>query len=207
MGVRLEQAVEKFTGISKMIEIRLDAQRPRLEVVHRLRNDGEAAITVAPWAITQVVLGGTALLPQPTAPLDEEGLQPNRHLVLWPYSHWQDPRLHLADDCLLVTTQVIERPLKIGIFNHLGWIGYLIGKTFFRRRFIPQPGRPHVDFHANCEIYVNHQFLELEVLGPLQTLQPAEEALHQETWELFPVADAANSPEAVRTLLRSIPQP
>lgn len=202
-GVRLQQPTEASTGITKIMEIRLDAERPRVEINHVLRNDGREPIELAPWAITQMVLGGTAVLPQQVGPLDEEGLQPNRHLVLWPYSRWGDTRLQLADEMIRIATRPINHPLKIGIFNRQGWLGYFMGDVFFCKRFTPQMDRPHVDFQTNCQVYTNHQFLELELLGPLQMLAPGEEAGHSETWELFPAARAADSPENIRAFLHT----
>jgi len=206
-GVRLQQPVEAYTGIRKIMEVRLDPAQPRVAVRHVLRNDGWEPFELAPWAITQMVLGGTAVLPQQVGPLDQEGLQPNRHLVLWPYSRWQDPRLRLADELIFVTGAPIAHPLKIGIFNRQGWFGYLIGETFFRKQFTPQPDRPHSDFHSNCQIYVNHQFLELELLGPLQTLAPAEELTHLEMWELFPASAPAADLDNLRPFLQDLPHP
>ncbi len=204
LTARLQQPTETYTGITKIMAIRLDGERPLVEVDHILRNDGREPFELAPWGITQMVLGGTAVLPQQVGPLDEEGLQPNRHLVLWPYSRWEDSRLQLADDIIRIVTKPINHPLKIGIFNRQGWLGYFIEDIFFRKRFSPQADRPHVDFQTNCQVYINHQFLELELLGPLQTLEPGEEVTHSETWELFPAVDAADSPESIRTFLDSL---
>jgi hypothetical protein len=38
---------------------------------------------------------------------------------------------------------------------------------------------------CNAEIYVNDQFLELETLAPLQTIEPGETITHTEKWELY----------------------
>lgn len=206
-GVRLQQPAEAYTGITKVMEIRLDLDRPRVEINHILRNDGREPFELAPWSLTQMALGGKAVLPQQVGAIDQEGLQPNRHLVLWPYSRWQDSRLQLADDLIWVTTKPVAQPLKIGSFNQQGWLGYFVGDWFFRKRFRPQPDRPHVDFNSNCEIYVNHQFLELELLGPLQTLAPGEELTHLETWELFPASAAADSANSLRAFLNNLPYP
>jgi hypothetical protein len=187
------------------MEIGVDPERPSLEVTHILRNDSREPVELAPWSITQVALGGTAVLPQQTSPLDEEGLQPNRHLVLWPYSRWHDPRLQLADDLICVTGEAIAHPLKIGIFNRQGWLGYFSGETFFRKRFAVQPALPHVDFYSNCQVYVNHRFLELEILGPLQSLAPGEAARHLETWELFPTSAAVDNAGSLRAFLQELP--
>jgi hypothetical protein len=204
--VCLRQPTEALTGITKMMEIRLDPERPSLEVTHILRNDSREPVELAPWSITQVALGGTAVLPQQTSPLDEEGLQPNRHLVLWPYSRWQDRRLQLADDLICVTGGAIAHPLKIGIFNRQGWLGYFSGDIFFCKRFTPQPDLPHVDFGSNCQVYVNHRFLELEILGPLQSVAPGEAAVHLETWEIIPTSVAADDPNSLRAFLQEFLQ-
>jgi hypothetical protein len=204
-GVCLRQPTETYTGITKVMEIRLAADRPCVEINHILRNDGREPFELAPWAITQMALGGTAVLPQQVGPIDQEGLQPNRHLVLWSYSRWRDSRLQVADDLICVSGEAIAHPLKIGIFNWQGWLGYFAGSWFFRKRFTPQPDRPHVDFQTNCQVYVNHQFLELELLGPLQTLVPGETLAHLETWELFPAADAADTPGSLRAFLYDLP--
>lgn len=184
-GVRLRQPVEAPTGIEKALTIRLDAARPAVTLAHSLRNAGVWPVELAPWAITQLRLGGTAVLPQTNAPLDAEGLQPNRQLILWPYARWQDPRLHLADGALLVRGQPDMPPFKVGAFNHAGWMGYFWGQFFFCKRFTPRLGVPHVDLGANCEIYADQRCLELETLGPLQRLAPGETAVHVERWELY----------------------
>jgi hypothetical protein len=145
------------------------------------------------------------VLPQETGSLDRESLQPNRHLVLWPYSRWRDPRLQLADDLICVSGEPIAHPLKIGIFNRQGWLGYFSGDIFFCKRFIAQPELTHVDFNSNCEIYVSHQFLELEILGPLCSLAPGEAVRHLETWELFVLSAEGKDVEGIRAFLRHLP--
>jgi hypothetical protein len=204
-SVCLRQPTEVLTGITKTIEIRLAPGRLALEVTHVLRNDGRETVELALWSITQMALGGTAVLPQQTGPLDDEGLQPNRHLVLWPYSRWRDPRLEPADDLICVKGDPIAHPLKIGIFNRQGWLGYFFDHIFFRKRFTAQPDLPHVDFNSNCQVYVNHRFLELEILGPLQSFAPGEAIRHLETWELFDIPVGGNEVEHIRAFLRDLP--
>jgi hypothetical protein len=36
----------------------------------------------------------------------------------------------------------------------------------FGKHWTPQPGRPHVDFGRNAEVYTNDKHVELETLGP-----------------------------------------
>ena len=89
-GVRLRQPVEESTGVQKVMELRLHADRPALTVQHSLHNNGQWPIELAPWAITQVPLGGVAVLPQ-KAPVPSQYL-PNCQLNLWSYTSLRDPR-------------------------------------------------------------------------------------------------------------------
>lgn len=184
-GVRLLRPAEPATGIAKTLEVRLDADGPALTLVHALRNDSLWAVELAPWAITQLRLGGVAVLPQPGGLADAAGLLPNRHFAVWPYTSLRDPRLELGDDLWLVHGRGQLPPCKIGYENRAGWAAYILGEVMLVKRFWPQPGRPHADFGSNVEVYVNDINLELEVLGPLRRLEPGETAWQVERWELY----------------------
>ena len=56
---------EPHSGIHKEIRLRLAPEAPRVEIVHRLTNVGLWPVELAPWAITQLKIGGTAVLPTP----------------------------------------------------------------------------------------------------------------------------------------------
>jgi hypothetical protein len=83
-GVKLSQPMERLTAISKKIEITLDSTRPIVRLTHELRNEGPWSVEFAPWALTQLRLGGIIILPQAVGNADPLGLLPNRHLVFWP---------------------------------------------------------------------------------------------------------------------------
>jgi hypothetical protein len=182
-GVLLSQPTEVRTGIRKSIEIHLDDTRLAVTLFHRLHNEGLWPVELSPWAITQLPLGGIAVMPQRTEPIDKDGLQPNRCLVLWPYTRWQDPRLHPHDDYVLLEANPLLPPCKIGYLNPLGWLGYLRRGVFFRKRFEAHTDRPFPDLGCNAEVYCNDLFVELETLGPLSRLEPGQTATHTETWE------------------------
>lgn len=200
-GVCLTQPTEPHTGIRKRIEIHLHAERPALTLHHHLTNESLWPVELAPWAITQLQLGGIGLLPQPVGPVDEAGLLPNRRVVLWPYSRWNDARLQLADDVVLVRGETIQPPFKIGYLNTHGWIGYWRAGVLFSKRFdLPGDG-PYPDFGCNVEVYCNDIFFELETLGPLQRLEPGATASHLEVWEIrASVAPFASPEEAAHVL-------
>lgn len=190
-GVRLTGPVEPGSGIRKQIDVVLHSDLPQITLTHTLTNHTLWPVELAAWAITMMALGGTAVIPQTRGNLDADGLQPNRQLVLWPYTRWQDDRLHFYDDFLLIDGQAQLPPAKIGTFNRQGWLGYHREGTLFIKQFSPQPGASHVDFGCNAEIYVNDEMLELETLSPLTRLAPGASLRHVETWTFIPGVPAA----------------
>ncbi|NJC98135.1 MAG: hypothetical protein C3F07_13720 [Anaerolineales bacterium] len=167
------------SGMKKEIAIRLEANRVHLW--HRVTWHGERAVELAPWAITQLRLGGMAILP-----LSESGgLQPNRNLVLWPYTQIHDERLELHEDIVLLHGRKDERACKIGNRNDHGWVACALGDALFVKRFGIQEGKL-TDLGCNVEAYVKDVCIELETLGSLETLNPGESVMHEEVWEVFP---------------------
>jgi hypothetical protein len=174
---------EPHSGIHKEMRLRLAPDAARVEIVHRLTNVGLWPVELAPWAITQLKTGGTAILPTP-ATADGEGLLPNRLVALWPYSRWDDPRLRLGEEAITIDVRPIALPFKIGYMNHAGRLEYHCDGVIFRKRWTPQPDRPHVDFGCNAEVYANDKHVELETLGPLVRLGVGEMVEHVEVWEI-----------------------
>ncbi|MCA9867623.1 MAG: hypothetical protein KIS95_09240 [Anaerolineae bacterium] len=174
---------EPITGIRKELTITMSRDAARVHLIHRLTNTGLWPVELAPWAITQLRLGGTALLPT-TGPAGDEGLLPDRLFALWPYSRWDDPRFRPGEEAIEIVTQPIARPFKLGYLNHAGWLAYRYGGVTFTKRWTPRPAQRHVDFGCNAEVYTNDRHLELETLGPLVRLSPGESVEHVEAWEV-----------------------
>jgi len=202
-GVRLIQPVEGPTGLRKTVELSLDAGRAAMTVDHYLENTGMWTVECAPWAITQLIQGGIALMPQ-RDPQAAWGFLPDRKLSIWPYTRLNDPRLHLDDDVILIEAQPALPPCKVGTFNPLGWIGYLFQDVFFCKRFEPQFGRLHPDFDNNSEIYCNNRFIELETIGPLAQIQPGQTIALREVWELTTGLDFPATAEGARQLRQAL---
>jgi hypothetical protein len=178
-GVVLEAQSEPGTGISKRIEIRLVADQPSATLTHTLTNHGLWPVELAPWAITQFRLGGIVVLPMPVGNSDPAGLLHNRQFSLWPYAHITDPRLKLDDRFILFKAEAILPPFKIGYFNSPGWLAYWLDGVLFRKTFDVHVGLPHP------EMYCDNQFVELESLAPLKTLNPGASVHHVETWDMY----------------------
>lgn len=182
-GLRLRQPVEVPTGIEKSIEIVLDPGLARVRVVHTLKNTNLWAIELAAWALTVMDRGGFAITPLPRRH-HPDFLLPNRSLSLWPYTDMQDDRYIWGKDHVLVRQNADKGPTKIGVNNDEEWLAYYLEPFLFVKRFSYQEGRSYPDFQSSVEIYTNQRMLEVETLSPLTRLEPGEELVHEEIWEL-----------------------
>ncbi|MBE0670990.1 MAG: hypothetical protein IH588_10410 [Anaerolineales bacterium] len=198
-GVILEMQTEAGTGIRKRIELRIAADKPFVTLTHTLINDGLWAVELAPWAITQFRLGGTAILPQAVGNVDAAGLLSNRQFSLWPYTRINDPRLNLRDDFIIFHADALLPPFKIGYFNPHGWLAYWMDGVLFKKTFSALTNSTYPDNNSNAELFCNNEFVELESLSPLVKLNPGESVEHVETWEVF--ANLNPLPEEVQSLL------
>ncbi len=199
-GVHLIQQTEAASGIRKSIEVVIEEGKTAVTLHHHLRNDNLWAVQLAPWAITQIRIGGMAIMPQQVGKLDADGLLPNRQLTFWPYSRLNDERLQLGDEYILLSADETPEAFKIGCMNRQGWLAYLWQDQLFVKRFLPQSDELHVDFGCNCELYTNDRFIELETLAPYQTIEPNETVTHTERWELFGGMTVGDVETAVQTI-------
>lgn len=198
-GVILETETEPGTGIRKRIEIRMAAEKPSATLTHTLINDGLWPVEIASWAITQLRLGGTAILPMPVDQVDAAGLLPNRQISFWPYARLTDPRLSLRDDFSTFKADAVLPPFKMGYFNPHGWLAYWMDGVLFKKSFSAQVDAIYPDNNSNAELFCNDEFVELESLAPLVKLEPGHSTTHLETWELF--SDLNSLPDELQKLL------
>src|ERR1051325_10946729 len=123
--LRLTQPVESTTGIRKELEITLAGDANHVTVLHRLTNQGQWPVELAPWALSVLNGGGRAIFPQEPSRPHAEQLLPVRPLVLWGYTDMRDPRwiwgtkyIQLRNDPARNTAQ------KLGLMNTPGWAAY-----------------------------------------------------------------------------------
>jgi hypothetical protein len=183
-GLMMTGKTEPGTGIRKRIEVQLSQDKPQVYLRHTLTNEGLWPVELAPWALTMFRLGGKVIIPTRCRNGGEDGLLPDRHISLWPYSKVEDPRLHLSDEYIVLETKPDLPPFKIGTFAPQGWIAYSIEGLLFRNSFDVSPGGKYPDYGCNVESYCDNEFVELESLGPLAKLKPGEMVEHVERWEI-----------------------
>jgi hypothetical protein len=185
-GVHLKQNVETTTGIAKEIQIRLHESEAKVEVTHTLRNTYMWSIELAPWALSVMNTGGTAIMPLPSRDTHENSLLPTSTIALWPYTNMTDPRWHWGEKYLLLRQdERATTPQKIGVHVSSGWAAYARAGQLFLKTFGFQAGVNYPDFESTVEVFTNHDMLELETLGPLTKLGPGGAVEHTETWHLF----------------------
>lgn len=178
------EAPPDAAGLIKRLDVSLT--EGGLSVDHRLTNGGAFELRVAPWAITQFALGGTALLPLGAA-ADPDALQPDRSLVLWPYTRLTDHRISWSDRTVAIDASPGPR-LKLGSGPNPGRLGYLRDGFLFLKEIETAIG-DYPDRGAVGQVFVAERFCELETVGALSVLTPGDTAVHRETWRLLPCGD------------------
>ncbi len=184
-GVRVEAPADG-AGLVKAIEVR--ASGDDWVVDHAIRNASDVAITIAPWAITQLRPGGVARLP-----LGEvgTGLQADRALVLWPYTRLDDPRVAIEADAVRIHAVPGAGPFKVGAAPGHGRVSYERAGERFEKQVDVDPAATYADRGAAVQVYLNDAFCELETLGPLRDVEPGGTVEHRERWSLAPSGEAA----------------
>jgi hypothetical protein len=199
-GVRVVQKTEKVTGIQKSMRVLLPDDRAEVVIDHELTNHGLRPVDCAPWAITQLRPGGTAILPHPSASMDPEGVLPNRIIVLWPYTDIQSPTIRWGNHFTFVKAEMNDGVLKIGIPNPRGWLAYLWKDILFVKSAQYEVNATYFDHNASSQCYCNPNFLELETLGIKTRIAPEESVSHREVWEMYRVEDMDLTEDAMQNL-------
>ncbi|HEX8129652.1 MAG TPA: hypothetical protein VF527_11180 [Pyrinomonadaceae bacterium] len=185
-AIRLTAPVEAATGIEKEMRVVLDEEGSGLTVRHKVTNRNLWAIEAAPWALTVMRGGGTAIFPQEPYISWDDYLLPARPLVLWHYTDLSDARWSIGKKFIRLATDAgANHPQKVGMLNKQGWAAYQHGATLFVKRFACEEGATYPDYNCNCETYTSGDFIEVESLAPLRCLEPGASAEHLERWSLF----------------------
>ncbi|MBM3126408.1 MAG: hypothetical protein FJZ87_15290 [Chloroflexi bacterium] len=196
-GLLMTQNVEARTSLQKFWEIRLPGDVSQVVITHHLTNRGLWPVTCAPWAITQFKVGGIAILPQT---IEDTGVLPNRSLVFWPYTPPVNPNVHWGRRYVLLHANM-NSPFKVGYPNPRGWLAYWLNGTLFVKRAAFEAQSRYYDFGSSSECYCNDQFIELETLAPITTIEPGATTSHLETWELFGNVKQPHDEEEVQSLV------
>jgi len=191
-GPRGELVIESLQTdpilLRKTLTIALDKDGPGVTLEHTATNEGGSPLEVATWGVTMLRPGGLEIIPQPPMGSHPHDFQPNRGIVLWPYTDLGDPRLTFGSEFWLLShDQELEKAMKIGLTHRLKWVGYITEDLFFIKSMKYDPSGTYPDGGCNLETFVNDKTLQLESLGHLKKLEPGESTAHTERWHLFPL--------------------
>ena len=205
--VRFIAPVETTTRMQKVIDIALDPQEAKVTLTHTVQNLNPWAVELAPWALSVMTTGGTAVFPLPPRGSHEGNLLPTGNLVTWAYTNMADPRWTWGEQFILLRQDPeAATPQKVGSDNFPGWLGYVHNGRFFLKTFPPHdPQATYPDRNCSAELFTNNEIMELESLAPLVLLEPDATASHTETWQLFNnVPTPQNDADVVAHLLPKI---
>jgi len=176
--------VEALTGLEKKISVKMAAEGASVEVTHQIRNAGTKPYTLATWILTMMAQGGYGIHRFPPRGTHPEVLAPTNPLVMWAFTHLDDPRWTFTKKYLVLRQDPHNAvPQKLGTFNPHTWGAYLLNSELFLKRY-EAAGDPaqYPDFGCSYETFTNADILELETLGPMTTLAPGESVTHIERW-------------------------
>lgn len=184
--VRVIQTADKLTGIQKEMDISLLREKAAVKIVHRLVNMNKIEAMAAPWALSVMAPGGTAILPLPPKGSHEKNMLPTGNLALWAYTDLSDARWTFGCRFILLKQSCdCKTPQKIGLRNALNWIACARRIHLFVKTVMHMTGKQYPDFGSSSEVFTDSEMLELETLGYLTTLLPGKSVEHEEGWMLF----------------------
>lgn len=203
-GVRLLQKRGPLSGVVKTMDITLSPRSNRVKIVHTLANRGRKAVTLAPWALTVMAPGGTAVIPLPAKIPHTDRLTHNQEWSLWGYTDFTDPRWKLGSRYIFFRQDTRRGPNKLGMAHREGWVAYQLRGFLFVKRFERIEGAEYPDGGMNFETFSNEEMLEIESLGPLVTLKPGKSVTHEERWALHAGVPLCRSEGAVEETIKPL---
>jgi hypothetical protein len=184
-GLIARAPVEPLTKLEKEIEVSMAASGTEVTVSHRITNRSFFTLEFAPWVLTMMAQGGTAITgfpPRGRHPLNLEATNP---LVMWAYTDLADKRWTFTKKYLTLRQDPNNSEAqKLGLFNRDTWAAYLLNGELFVKRASADPGKSYTDFGASFETFTNNEFLEVETLGPLTKVPPGQTVEQTERWSL-----------------------
>lgn len=189
---------EEKNSIQKEIIVKAGPDNS-VQVIHRIRNIGRWPIKMGCWAISVMRKNGFAIIPMKPFKVDAEGLMPDRHIALWPYTDMSDKRLILAKEYIFVKHDPkAKNTLRIGVNANPCWAAYWSNGMLFVKCFSTEAGE-YPDFGSTVEVYADQNMLELGTLSVMRVVEPLGTVEHTEVWRIFNVGRMGAKTEHVKS--------
>ncbi len=185
-SARFIQPLEPNTNTQKEITVTLFETGSETVIDHKITNHGDKEIELSAWALTIMRSGGEAVIPnEPAKSYGGDTLLPVRSIAVWPYTDFTDPRWKFKKDAIRLRVDENEHsPQKIGVLNKQGWAAYEWQNLRFVKHFDFTEDAVYPDMNSNTEVYSAGSFMEVETLSPLTKLNPGEQVIYKESWQL-----------------------
>jgi len=185
-GLVAREPIEPLTNLQKEIEVSMDPSGTGVTVSHRITNHSLFTLEFAPWALTMMAQGGTAVTGFPPRGRHPINLEATNPLVMWAYTDLSDPRWKFNKKYMMLRQDPRNSEAqKLGLFNPDTWAAYILNNEAFVKRASSDPTKTYPDFGCSFETFTNNDFLEMETLGPLTKVLPGHTVEHVEHWGLF----------------------
>ena len=185
-GLVAREPIEPLTNLQKEIEVNMDPSGTGVTVSHRITNHSLFTLEFAPWALTMMAQGGTAVTGFPPRGRHPINLEATNPLVMWAYTDLSDPRWKFNKKYMMLRQDPKNSEAqKLGLFNPDTWAAYILNNEAFVKRASSDPTKTYPDFGCSFETFTNNDFLEMETLGPLTKVLPGHTVEHVEHWGLY----------------------
>lgn len=185
-GLVATEPVEPLTNLQKEIEISMAKSGTGVTVYHRITNHSLFPLEFAPWALTMMAQGGTAVSGFPPRGKHPANLEATNPLVMWAYTNLADSRWKFTRKYLMLRQDPKNSEAqKLGMFNPDTWAAYVLNNEVFVKRTTSDRTKTYPDFGCSFETFTNNDFLEIETLGPMTQLAPGQTVEHVEHWGLY----------------------
>jgi hypothetical protein len=187
-GVSFTPARQKRNEMQLSFEVMMSDGATDIMVVHSAKNCSKEKQTCALWSITMMNGGGIELIPQN----QDRGnkVLPNRVIAAWPYTDLHDDRISITNKYITVRQDSSrEDPCKLGVNNVSGWAAYSNAGCTLVKRYVHNSQAQYPDFGCSYETYVCKDYIEMESLSPLYTIEPGEGIRHVDNLSLFRTGD------------------
>ncbi len=183
---RLTSVEDEATGVQLIRNFTLADSGSKLICEQIIKNISAQTQKYCHWSRTFGNAGGVCVVP-----LTPGSRYPKNYIL---YRKGDNAMLFMPDDpniverngCLLILAPP-EHP-KMGFDTYAGWLAYAEPNgLLFVKRYPTYPDRVYGEMAGFplCVYYVP-EFIELEPIGPWETIQPGGQASFTEEWELFP---------------------
>ncbi|HEU5317881.1 MAG TPA: hypothetical protein VFX49_17350 [Chloroflexota bacterium] len=203
---RLSSQDDAPTGTRLIRDFVLDATGTRLAFTQTIVNVSDKVTEWCHWSRTFAPHGGIAVVPVTCRPMSrfprgyvmyEAGASTGKPGIGF---RPEDPNItrHTAGDYDVLVIRPVPLFPKLGFDSYAGWLAYLEPNgLLFVKRFPTYPDRVYNEVAAitSCVYYPAREFVELEPIGPRETLSPGESASFTEEWSLLSFPFPASSAE------------